>query len=384
MLELRSITLLQPPRVVFGADCASGAVAGLLRPGRERLLVLTSRSVLAQAQPLATAAGADGKALEILSEILPEPTTAACERLRARARAFAPDVVLAVGGGSVLDVAKLVAALHDRPEPLASFYGEGRVPERRTRLACVPTTAGTGSEVSPNALLYDETARTKNAIISPSLVPDIAIVDPSLTRSLPPELTATTGIDALSHCLESYANRAAHPLVDGRSLEGVRLIGSSLATAVADGSNLAARTAVALGSLYGGLALGPVNTAAVHALAYPLSGEFHLAHGISIALLLPHVVRFNAPAMPVRYAALARALGVSEATSDESAAAQCGDRLAALLDQCGITGGLRAHGVPREALPRLAEAALRVTRLLKNNPREIARDDALGIYAAAY
>lgn len=383
MLELRTITLLQPPRVVFGPGSATGAVTGLVRPGRDRILILTSPSVRADAERLAAAAGANGHA-ETIGDILPEPTTAFCEELRLRARRFKPDVVLAVGGGSVLDVAKLVAALHHRDEPLHAFYGEGLVSDRLTTLVCAATTAGTGSEVSPNALLYDELSRTKKAIISSALLPDLAVVDPELMRSLPAALTATTGIDALTHCLETYANRAAHPAVDHRSLEGVRVIAAHLARAVADGSNLAARGAVALGSLYGGLALGPVNTAGVHALAYPLSGEFHLAHGLSIALLLPHVIRFNVPAMPTRYAALARALGVDDKASDQAAAAQCADRLEALLTACQIPRGLRAHGIPRDALPRLADDALQVTRLLKNNPREISRADALEIYHAAY
>jgi alcohol dehydrogenase class IV len=215
-------------------------------------------------------------------------------------------------------------------------------------------------------------------------VPDLAIVDPALTLSLPAGLTATTGLDALTHCLEVYANLAAHPAVDLYALEGVRLIGTHLATAVAEGGNVEARSAVALGSLYGGLGLGPVNTAGVHALAYPLGGEFHLAHGLSIALLLPHVVRFNAPAMPARYAALARALGADSSRSDTAAAAECADRLQSLLVACGVPLGLSAHGIPRDALPRLADTGMGVTRLLKNNPRPMTREDALRIYEAAF
>ncbi len=314
--------------------------------------------------------------VEIVTDIPPEPTTAACEKLRAQARVFAPDLVLAVGGGSVLDVAKLVAALHDRSEPIASFYGIGVLTGRRTALVCVPTTAGTGSEVSPNALLFDKTTVAKKAVISPALVPDMAIIDPQLMLSLPPALTATTGIDALTHCLEAYANRAAHPIIDLYALEGVRLIGAHLARAVADGSDLAARSAVALGSLYGGLCLGPVNTAGVHALAYPLGGEFHLPHGLSIALMLPQVVRFNSTVMPERHAALAAALGASCAADLPTALEQ-------LIARCGIRLGLLSHGIPSDALPRIADAALLVTRLLKNNPREITRGDALAIYASA-
>lgn len=366
-----------PPAVTFGVGCAADAVAALARKGHQRVFVVTSPSVLPQVQPLAGALRATGATVEIVTGVPPEPTTACCEQLRARAAKFAPDLVLAIGGGSVLDVAKLVAALHDRPEPVAAFYGINVLSGRRTGLVCVPTTAGTGSEVSPNALLYDESAGAKKAVISPALVPDAAIVDPRLMLSLPPVLTATTGLDALAHCLEAYANRAARPEIDPYALGGVRLIGAHLERAVADGADLAARSAVALGSLYGGLCLGPVNTAAVHALAYPLGGEFHMAHGLSIALLLPHVVRFNLAALPERHAALAAALG-------GAAAADLPGLLERLVARCGVGAGLSAHGIPRDAFPRMADAALQITRLLKNNPREVTRPDALAIYEAAF
>lgn len=382
LASLPSITLRQPPRIHFGAGCALEAMSLLASEGRQRIFLVTSPSVLGHAETLAAVLRARGATIEFAMGVPPEPTTACCEQLRARARVFSPDLVLAIGGGSVLDVAKLVAALHDRPEPVSAFYGVNVLSGRRTALACVPTTAGTGSEVSPNALLFDEAAVAKKAVISPALVPDAAIVDPQLMLTLPPALTATTGIDALTHCLEAYTNRVAHPTIDLYALEGVRLIGANLARAVADGSDLDARTAVALGSLYGGLCLGPVNTAAVHALAYPLGGEFHLAHGLSIALLLPHVVRFNATAAPDRHAALAHALGVS--SSNDSAAAQLPERLEKLLSACRIPRGLSSCGIPREAFPRMAQSALQVTRLLKNNPREVTYDDAIRIYESAF
>jgi len=362
----------------LGAGCAQPALIAFVRANSiARVFLLTSPSVLASANTLAEALGAESVTVEIAMGVPPEPTTGCAEKMRASARSFCPDLVLAVGGGSVLDVAKLVAAIHDRPEPITSFYGINILAGRRTALVCVPTTAGTGSEVSPNALLLDEATIAKKAVISPALIPDAAFIDPALMLSLPPALTATTGIDALTHCLETFANLVAHPVVDIRSLEGVRLIGANLARAVREGTDLGARSAVALGSLYGGLGLGPVNTAGVHALAYPLGGEFHLAHGLSIALLLPHVVRFNLPAMPDRHAALAEALGAASVEG-------LPDRLEQLITDCGITAGLSAHGIPRDALPRIADAGLGVTRLLKNNPREITRSDALRIYEAAF
>lgn len=372
-----SITLPRVPRIRFGASCASAAAADLANAGYRAAFIVCSPSVRPLANPFIAALRQAGATVEIAENVPPEPTAGYCETLRARARPFAPDLVLAVGGGSVLDVAKLVAALHDRDEPVSTFYGIDVLATRRSGLVCIPTTSGTGSEVSPNALLFDEPSIAKKAVISPALIPDVAILDPELTRTLPPALTATTGIDALAHCLETYASRVAHPLVDLRSLDGVRLIGTHLARCVENGDDITARSAVALGSLYGGLGLGPVNTNGVHALAYPLGGEFHLAHGLSIALLLPHVVRFNLASMPERHAALAEALGAASVSD-------LPDALSRLIARCGIDARLSAYGIPRVALPRLAEAGLQVTRLLKSNPREIQRTDALRIYDAAF
>jgi alcohol dehydrogenase class IV len=281
-------------------------------------------------------------------------------------------------------VAKLVAALHDQPGPVHRYFGINLLPPRRTALFCLPTTAGTGSEVSPNAILLDEADQLKKGVISPWLVPDAAYVDPRFTLSAPPGVTAATGIDAMVHCIEAYANRFAHPLVDLYALEGIRLISTHLVRAVRQGDDLEARSAVALGSLYGGLCLGPVNTAAVHALAYPLGGEFHLAHGLSNALLLAPVLRFNLPAAPRRYAEIALALGAAPG-ADDFATAECGvARIEALCDACGLPRRLATCGVPAAAIPRMAAAAMSVTRLLKNNLRELTAAEAEQIYRAAY
>jgi hypothetical protein len=185
-----SITLRQPTQITLGPGCATAAILAFVRAaGSRRIFLLTSPSVLPQGLVVAEALRAESIVVEVATGVPPEPTTACCEQIRIIARVFAPDLVLALGGGSVLDVAKLVAALHDRPEPVSAFYGINVLACRRTGLVCVPTTAGTGSEVSPNALLLDETAVAKKAVISPALVPDAAIIDPALMVSLPPALT---------------------------------------------------------------------------------------------------------------------------------------------------------------------------------------------------
>ena len=233
----------------------------------------------------------------------------------------------------------------DETRNVRELFGIGTLGPRRARLVLMPTTAGTGSEVSPNAILLDEERQAKLAVISPHLVPDASFVDPALARDLPAAMTAATGIDALTHCIEAYANKRAHPMVDDWALAGIRLIAGHLERACRDGHDLAARGALALGSLYGGMCLGPVNTAAVHALAYPLGGMFHVGHGLGNALMLPAVLRCNLPAAPARYAAIAVALGAaspSEARFNPTGAGARRNRCAR-----GAVARLRAAGRAR-------------------------------------
>jgi alcohol dehydrogenase class IV len=238
--------------------------------------------------------------------------------------------------------------------------------------------------VSPNAVLLDETDELKKAAISPHLVPDAAFIDPELTWSVPPAVTAATGLDALTHCIEAYANRVAHPFVDTYALQGMRLIAGYLSRAVSDGRDAEARANLALGSLYGGLCLGPVNTAAVHALAYPLGGRFHVAHGVSNAVLLPHVLNFNLPAAPERYAEVAVALGIARNGTALGTAQRGVEQLQQLSKACHVPERISDLGVPRDAIPSMARAAMTVTRLLKNNVRPITEGDAVQIYEAAF
>ena len=201
---------------------------------------------------------------------------------------------------------------------------------------------------------------------------------------MPPQITAATGLDALTHCLEAYTNKFAQPFMDMYAYEGMRLIAAHLVQAVQNGQDEVARTQVAMGSLLGGFCLGPVNTAGVHALSYPLGSTFHLAHGLSNALLLPYVMAFNVPAAPQKYAQVALALGCDRGASDEETAARGIAKIRSLVQECGIPARLREVGVPESALPQLAEDALKITRLLKNNPRPITLADAIHIFQSAY
>lgn len=313
-----------------------------------------------------------------------EPKLSMVEQLLSDWRGQGIDAVVGIGGGSVLDVSKVVAAFLENPRDFSEAFGIGKVGARNVTLACLPTTSGTGSEVSPNSILYDTAENLKKGIVDPCLVPDIALVDPELTHSVPPAVTAATGIDALTHCIESYTNVHARALVDNQALAGIELIAAHLERCVRDGRDREARAAVALGSLYGGLCLGPVNTAAVHALSYPLGSAWHVPHGVSNAVLLPHVCAWNLEAAPERYARMALALGCEPQGDARETALKGVERLKALNKAVGIPTGMSALGVPEEDIPEMARAAVGIERLMKNNPREISVKDAERLYRAAY
>jgi alcohol dehydrogenase class IV len=273
--------------------------------------------------------------------------------------------------------------LFTREQKVEEVLGIGNVRGRSVKLITAATTSGTGSEVTPIAILTDPEQKLKKGVVSPFLIPDVAIVDPELTRSVPPDVTAATGMDAMTHCIEAFTNVFAHPIIDNIALEGIRLIGAHIFRAVEKGDDLEARTALSLGSLYGGMCLGPVNTAAVHALAYPLGGEFRVSHGVANSLLLPYVMQFNAPACADKYAQVAAALG-EKVRGSENGARQAVRRVKEISDACGIPACLQDLNIPQDAIPGMARGAILVTRLMDNNPRTVTEADARDIYTAAY
>lgn len=378
------LTIFFPGKLVFG----NGTLAQL---AGDVLQLKPSKVFIATIEPLRSAIAKfvgtlENNSIEILEDtsIVAEPSFKDLEKLMRKVTPFNPDIVIGIGGGSVLDIAKLVAAQLDNEQQLKDYIGIGLLKGRKKKLVCVPATSGTGSEVSPNAILLDDMDNQKKGIISPFLVPDIVYVDPLLTLSVPPSITAATGLDALTHCLEAYTNKFAQPFIDIYAYEGMRLIAANLVTAVNDGTNKEAREKVAMGSLLGGFCLGPVNTAGVHALSYPLGSMFHLAHGLSNALLLPFVMEFNIPANVKKYAEVAIALGCERQVDDNATACGGVKRIKDLIKACGIRATLREVNVRESAIPQMAIDAMKIQRLLKNNPREISEKDAIDIYKAAW
>lgn len=381
---MKCITLLQPPRIAFGNGCAPQCAEFLAQRGIRRVLLISGTSVWPAIRSIPDALKQHGVEFVQAPPVDREPTRQLFENILSGARREKIEGVLGIGGGSVIDVAKLVAALFHGRQTASEVFGINQLRSRDLALVCLPTTAGTGAEVSPNAILLDEADELKKGVVSPHLVPDAAFVDPLLTLSVPPGVTAATGLDALTHCVEAYANKFSHPIIDAHALQGVKLISANLVRAVRNGRDMEARAALSLGSLYGGLCLGPVNTAAVHALAYPLGGRFHIAHGVSNAVLLPHVLRFNCPAAPERYMEVAVALGIQRNGSPGTTAGHGVEFLSQLSRDCGVPQTLSELDIPRDAIPAMAKAAMQVTRLLKNNLRPLTEADVVRIYEAAY
>lgn len=378
---MNSITLLQPQKIAFGEGIINSLSEDAILLNSNKILFLVATPLLDVLSTIVKNIELKNKEVNLIEyRFLGEPTFAQFNLLLKENEGFNPDCVIGVGGGSVLDCAKLLAALINNSQKLKDVVGIGFLNGRSAKLICVPTTSGTGSEVSPNAILLNEETQAKSGIISPFLVPDACYLDPVLTVTLPPKLTAETGIDALSHCIEAYTNKFAHPTVDIYALKGIQLIAENIEEAYKNGKNIEARSAMLLGSMYGGLCLGPVNTSAVHALSYGLGGKFHIAHGLSNAILMPEVLQFNLSANPKRHAEVARALGITTQGNDEDIAISGIKKIEAISNSCNIPKHLADIGVTENALPELADIAMKVTRLLKNNPREVTKEDAINIY----
>ena len=381
---MKAITLLQPQKIVFGTGCIQTFVDDYLRTGYKHLFVVTAPPILPLIEEAMQQLANAGIGWTVYSSIKAEPTVRDFREVLGMARSFGADSVVGIGGGSVLDVTKLVATFINSNQQVEDCFGTGFIKSKGLWFACLPTTAGTGSEVSPNAILLDERDKLKKGIVSPFLIADAAYVDPKLTWTVPAKVTADTGMDALTHCIEAYTNKFAHLAIDIYALQGIRLIAANLEQAVENGQDVEAREALALGSLYGGLCLGPVNTAAVHALSYPLGGEFHIPHGLSNAILLPSVLKFNMPANIKRHAEVAIALGVAPGANDEETAQRGVDFIYRLAEAVGIPQKLTDLNIPQTAVDGMAKAAMQVQRLLKNNPREVTEQDARDIYNSLY
>jgi alcohol dehydrogenase class IV len=354
-------------------------------PGARRVLIVTDAGFLRTGllEPARASLEAQGLAVRTFPDVVADPPEQIVLAAVGCAREHEADLVIGFGGGSSMDVAKLVAVLAGSDQALHQIYGIGNVKGQRLPLIQVPTTAGTGSEVT-NIAIVTTGETTKMGVVSPQLYADLALLDAELTLGLPPLVTAATGIDAMVHAIEAYTSKhKKNPLSDNLARQALALLSSNLMTAVETGSNLKARQAMLLGACLAGQAFSNAPVAAVHALAYPIGGIFHVPHGLSNSLVLPHVLRFNASHAAPLYAELADIVvpgaGGSHAARTEGLIAA----MQQIAARTGIQTRLADVGIAEADLERLADDAMLQTRLLGNNPRELTRADARAIYAAA-
>ena len=380
---MQAFTFQTTPSILV-EDGGSAKIGGIFaRMGCRSVLVVTDPGVLSAGLlvPALASLAEHGVTVTSFSDVQADPPEAV---IRAAAKAAeGADGVLGLGGGSSMDVAKLAALVARSGEELDDIYGVGIATGLRLPLVLAPTTAGTGSEVTPISIVTTRTGE-KKGVVSPVLLPDWAVLDAELTLGLPAHVTAATGIDAMVHAMEAYTSkRLKNPVSDTLAREALRLLVGHIATACRDGSDRVARQNMLLGAALAGMAFANAPVAAVHALAYPIGAQFHVPHGLSNAMVLPAVLAFNAPAAAPLYAELAEVV-VPEATgSDEAKTAALVAAMKDLAPRLGLDASLSGAGIRPDHLPRLAEDAMKQTRLLVNNPRELGPNDALAIYEAS-
>lgn len=369
----RPITLHLPKRIEVGQGAAERL--GAWAEPFSRILVIAQPVT----RPMIEALELKGE-ITVFDDVQPEPKDSDLDAALAVARDVRPDLIVGLGGGSVMDVAKLVAVLWDGDQTLGDVAGPNRVAKKCSALAQVATTAGTGSEGGIRALVTSSETGVKVAVESPHMAADFAVLDPDFTMSVPRAVTAATGVDALAHSVEAFTSLKAHPLIDDYARMGIRLAGRFLKRAVEDGTDAEARAGMLLSSFYGGLCLGPVNTAAGHALAYPLGTRAGIPHGLSVAVLFADVLVFNGPAVPEKTGEVLRALGLPPSGEP----AEIRESVAAYCEALGVEMSMQAHGAREEDLSAWAEEAHGIRRLMDNNPRDMTVADVEAIYRAAF
>jgi alcohol dehydrogenase class IV len=393
--------LIRSPRTVVFAEGARHSVGSHASAFGTRALLITDRrfATTTECAEITASLRDAGVEVTIFDETAPEIPSGQVARAVAVAASVSPDMLVAVGGGSCIDLAKVTATVVAHGGSVLDYVGEHRIPGPGLPVIALPTTAGTGSEVTAVAVVLDEERQVKTGLSSPHLIPEVAIVDPELTYTCPPGLTAAVGADALAHLVESFCaiQRPAtaelaqervfigkNELTDLYSRRGVELLRRSLRTAVVDPSDRQARRDVALASLYGGYALSNAGTAGAHALQYPIGAATHTPHGVGVGLLLPHVLRFIRDAAIEPLAELGEIFGAAADATAEERADHAIAAIAELLEAIDIPRDLRSIGVEHDDLDRIAAASLASRRLIENSPRPIDEHGARTILDAAY
>jgi alcohol dehydrogenase class IV len=372
-------------KLLTGAGAIEQLGAELTRLDVDHPLIVTDAALVKSGTVGLALAQLGERSYEIFDRVQPDPEIAIVEDCMRVYREGGHDGLIGLGGGSAIDIAKSVGAYAGYHGALADLFGVDQVPRKGPPLIAIPTTAGTGSEVTNVAILSDRKAQLKKGIVSDYLLPDVALVSPQMTLTCPRSVTAASGVDALAHAVEAYLSLNASPITDALAIGAIKLIAKALPKAYANPSHLQAREDMATASLMAGMAFGNAGVGAVHALAYPLGGRFHVSHGVSNALLLPYVMAWNKLACVERMQEIAEAMGVKTARlSAADAADKAVEAMTALCTAVEIPQGLRSFGVPEDALPAMALEAAGIERLMRNNPRRLSPADIEKIYRAAY
>lgn len=379
-------TFQAPANILFEPGASRKIDELVASYGARRVMLVTDKGVRGAGLTKGAEASlaAAGTEVSVFDDVVADPPSHVVEAAVAACQNNKIELVLSIGGGSALDTAKLVAYLAKTPDRLEDIYGVGLAKGKRLPLLLAPTTAGTGSEVTPIAIVTTPTTE-KKGVVSPVLIPDWAILDPELTLGLPASVTAATGIDAMVHAIEAYTSKhKKNPMSDQLARQALGLLSANVRRVCQNGSDLEARSQMLLGSMLAGMAFANAPVAAVHALAYPIGAIFHVPHGLSNALVLRHVLEFNLQAAEALYAELADIVKPGLRGSQAERARAFIDEMTAIGRDCQVPRSLAAVGIGRDDLKKLAEDAMKQTRLLVNNPRELTLEDAYAIYSAAF
>ena len=385
-MDTKIISLRSPHLILAGFGASDRLGQEAMNIGAKKALVVTEKGVMRSGigKNIRDHLEKNAVRVEIFEEVMSDPDIANAEACIEMAKKDRYDLIVGVGGGSSMDIASIASVMMTNAGTVYDYFGINLVKNPGIPTILIPTTAGTGAEVTPNAILTDTKEKLKKAIVSPHIFPRVAIVDPLLHVSMPPSVTSSSGIDALTHAIESYTSNNATILTDLFAREGMIMIGRSLRTAVANGNDMGARYDMAIGSLYAGISLANAGVTAVHALAYPLGGQFNVAHGIANGLLLPYVMEFNVLGNIPKFAQIAQLLGEKlDHLSLLDQAYQAAKVVKAIYRDLKIPQSLTELKVPKEAIPGMAKAAINVTRLMGNNPRTMTVQDVEKIYEKA-
>ncbi|BCJ86274.1 iron-containing alcohol dehydrogenase [Effusibacillus dendaii] len=381
-----SLSFFRAPGVLItGVGSVSQVGIEAKKLGATKILVITDKIINQTGLVTKVTEHFGGISFDIIDEVIPEPPFENLEEMAGKIKGKGYDLFVGVGGGSALDITKVLSIMMTNNEDVRDFIGIEKVKNKGIPFILIPTTSGTGSEVTYNAIFTDIRDNVKKGIVSPFLLPDVAIVDAGMTVTCPPGVTAASGMDALVHAVESYTAIRASELTDGIALQAIKVISRSLRKAVYNGKDIKAREDMAMGSLLAGISLGNAGVGAVHALAYPLGGKFHVTHGVSNSMLLPYVMKYNVVSNIEKFAEVAKAMGENvEGLSLREAADRAVQAMAKLSEDVGIPKMKEVKGLTEADIPALAEEASKVDRLLNNNPRWLTIREIEQIYREAY